>query len=63
MRYGIIARIFRLNSYREKDFLLSIVSAEQIKIPGLNVRFILEVAWQAHFVKNMFIRPEPEELE
>jgi phosphoenolpyruvate carboxykinase (ATP) len=28
----------------------------------LNVRFIMEVAWQAHFVKNMFIRPEPEEL-
>ena len=29
----------------------------------LSVRFVLEVAWQAHFVKNMFIRPEPEELE
>lgn len=29
----------------------------------LNVRFVLEVAWQAHFVKNMFIRPEPEELD
>jgi phosphoenolpyruvate carboxykinase (ATP) len=29
----------------------------------LSVRFIMEVAWQAHFVKNMFIRPEPEELE
>lgn len=29
----------------------------------LAVRFILEVAWQAHFVKNMFIRPEPVELE
>ncbi len=28
----------------------------------LSVRFVLEVAWQAHFVKNMFIRPEPEEL-
>jgi phosphoenolpyruvate carboxykinase (ATP) len=28
----------------------------------LRVRFILEVAWQAHFVKNMFIRPEPDEL-
>ena len=28
----------------------------------LRVRFILEVAWQAHFVKNMFIRPTPEEL-
>lgn len=29
----------------------------------LKIRFITEVAWQAHFVKNMFIRPEPEELE
>ncbi len=27
------------------------------------VRFIMEVAWQAHFVKNMFIRPSLEELE
>ncbi len=29
----------------------------------LNIRFICEVAWQAHFVKNMFIRPSEEELE
>ncbi len=29
----------------------------------LGVRFIMEVAWQAHFVKNMFIRPGAEELE
>jgi len=28
----------------------------------LAVRFIVEVAWQAHFVKNMFIRPTEEEL-
>lgn len=28
----------------------------------LCVRFITEVAWQAHFVKNMFIRPNDEEL-
>ena len=27
------------------------------------VRFIMEVAWQAHFVKNMFIPPTEEELE
>ena len=27
------------------------------------VRFIMEVAWQAHFVKNMFIAPTAEELE
>lgn len=29
----------------------------------LRVRFIMEVAWQAHFVKNMFIRPEHAELK
>jgi len=29
----------------------------------LKVRFIMEVAWQAHFVKNMFIRPTDEQLE
>ncbi|OEE74670.1 phosphoenolpyruvate carboxykinase (ATP) [Enterovibrio norvegicus] len=29
----------------------------------LNIRVITEVAWQAHFVKNMFIRPTEEELE
>ncbi len=28
----------------------------------LKVRFIVEVPWQAHFVKNMFIRPTEEEL-
>ena len=27
------------------------------------VRFIVEVAWQAHFVKNMFIQPTAEELK
>ncbi|HFW6590587.1 TPA: phosphoenolpyruvate carboxykinase (ATP) [Campylobacter jejuni] len=27
------------------------------------VRFVTEIAWQAHFVKNMFIRPSQEELE
>ena len=26
------------------------------------VRFIMEVAWQAHFVRNMFIKPSEEEL-
>ena len=29
----------------------------------IKIRFILEVAWQAHFIKNMFIRPTEEELE
>ena len=29
----------------------------------LSIRIITEVAWQAHFVKNMFIRPSEEELK
>lgn len=29
----------------------------------MGVRFIMEVAWQAHFVKNMFITPTEEELQ
>ena len=28
----------------------------------MSVRFIVEVAWQAHFIKNMFIVPSEEEL-
>ena len=27
------------------------------------IRFIVEVAWQAHFVTNMFIKPTAEELK
>ena len=29
----------------------------------MSIRFIMEVAWQAHFVTNMFIKPTAEELE
>ena len=29
----------------------------------LAVRFVMEVAWQAHFIKNMFIIPTDEELK
>jgi len=29
----------------------------------LSVRFVTEVAWQAHFVTNMFIRPTAEQLK
>jgi len=29
----------------------------------LSVRFVTEVAWQSHFVKNMFIRPTTQELK
>lgn len=30
---------------------------------GIKVRFVTEVAWQAHFVKNMFVRPADEDVE
>lgn len=30
---------------------------------ALKVRFIMQVAWQAHFVKNMFIRPTEDQLD
>ena len=39
------------------------VSAVLTKATRLKVRFIVEVAWQAHFVTNMFIRPTAEELK
>lgn len=29
----------------------------------IGVRFVMEIAWQAHFVKNMFIPLSPEEME
>jgi len=29
----------------------------------MSIRFVMEVAWQAHFVKNMFIQPSEAELE
>ena len=29
----------------------------------IKIRFVVEVAWQAHFVKNMFVRPTEEELK
>ncbi len=29
----------------------------------LRIRIVTEIAWMAHFVKNMFIRPSEEELE
>jgi len=28
-----------------------------------SIRFVTEIAWQAHFIQNMFIIPTPEELE
>jgi len=46
-----------------KDIYIMDVYAGASEASRKSVRFVSEVAWQAHFVKNMFIRPTDEELE
>jgi len=46
-----------------KNIYVTDVYAGASEASKRSVRFITEVAWQAHFVKNMFIRPTEEELE
>jgi len=46
-----------------KDLYIMDVYAGASAASKKSVRFVSEVAWQAHFVKNMFIRPTEEELE
>jgi len=46
-----------------KDIYVMDVYAGASDASKRSVRFISEVAWQAHFVKNMFIRPTEEELK
>ncbi len=46
-----------------KDIYIMDVFAGASEASRKSIRFVTEVAWQAHFVKNMFIRPTEEELE
>jgi len=46
-----------------KDIYVTDVYAGASPASRRKIRFVTEVAWQAHFVKNMFIRPTEEELE
>jgi len=46
-----------------KDLYIMDVYAGASAASKKSVRFVSEVAWQAHFVKNMFIRPTEEELK
>ena len=45
------------------DIYIMDVYAGASKESRRSIRFISQVAWQAHFVKNMFIRPTDKELE
>jgi phosphoenolpyruvate carboxykinase (ATP) len=46
-----------------KDLYVTDVFSGASEASKKSVRFISEIAWQAHFVKNMFIRPTQSELE
>jgi len=46
-----------------KDIYITDVSAGASEASKVNVRVVSEIAWQSHFVKNMFIRPESSELK
>ncbi len=51
------------NQLSEKDLYVTDVFCGSSAASKRSVRFISEVAWQSHFVKNMFIRPTASELE
>jgi len=46
-----------------KDLYVTDVYCGASKDSRKSIRFITEVAWQSHFIKNMFIVPSDEELE
>ena len=46
-----------------KEIYIMDVYAGASKSSRKKIRVITEIAWQAHFVKNMFIRPSEEELK
>lgn len=52
-----------LDQLSGKDIYITDVYAGASLASRRKIRFISEVAWQAHFVKNMFIRPTQKELE
>jgi phosphoenolpyruvate carboxykinase (ATP) len=54
---------FTKNQFSGKDiYIMDVFTGASIE-NRKSIRFVSEVAWQAHFVKNMFIRPSKEELE
>jgi len=46
-----------------KDLYVTDVFSGASEASKHSIRFVTEIAWQAHFVKNMFIRPTEAELE
>jgi phosphoenolpyruvate carboxykinase (ATP) len=52
-----------LDQLSNKDLYVTDVYCGSSAASKSSVRFVSEIAWQSHFVKNMFIRPTPSELE
>ncbi len=52
-----------LNQLSNKNLYVTDVYCGSSAASKHSVRFISEIAWQSHFVKNMFIRPTSSELE
>ncbi len=46
-----------------KDLYITDVYCGSSAASKRSIRFVSEIAWQSHFVKNMFIRPTESELE
>ncbi|MBQ7388461.1 MAG: phosphoenolpyruvate carboxykinase (ATP) [Paludibacteraceae bacterium] len=60
--WGVLKEIAQKELSNKKLFVVDGYCGAN-KATCLKVRFIVEVAWQAHFITNMFIRPTAEELE
>ncbi len=54
---------FTKNEFSDKDIYIMDVFAGANKNSRKSIRFISETAYQAHFVKNMFISPNEQELD
>lgn len=50
------------NQLSNKDIYIQDVFSGGSLASRKSIRFVTEIAWQAHFVKNMFIRPNETEL-
>ncbi len=61
----VFAELFEIakNQLSNKDLYVMDAFAGASPASKRSVRFVSEIAWQAHFVKNMFIRPKEEELK
>lgn len=59
--WKILKKVVLNHLFGKRLFIVDAFCSSNVSV-RLKVRFILEIAWQAHFIKNMFIQPTEEEL-